>query len=73
MDLVGQERINMDIQDLIEGLRIFQEYDSNPQIQVFEGEIRVILQPGVLLGKDDIIVLKEFSWRYSEDSWVRWL
>jgi len=62
----------MELQDLIEGLRIFQEYDSNPRIETLEGEIRVILQPGSILGEDDIAILKEFGWRYSEAAWVRW-
>lgn len=62
----------MDIQDLIEGLRIFQEYDSTPTIQIFDGELRITLFLGVEIEKDDLLVLHEFGWRYSEDAWVRW-
>jgi len=63
----------MDIQDLIEGLRIFQEYDTNAQVSFFEDEVRVRLQNGVMIGVDDLIMLKAFGWVFSEDDWVRWV
>ncbi len=63
----------MNIRDLIEGLRIFQEYDNNAQVVFFEDEVRVKLQQGVILGVDDLSMLNEFGWVFSEDEWVRWI
>lgn len=61
------------LQDIVEGLRIFQEYDSESRVQILEDEIRVTLLPGVSIGQDDYLVLEEFGWRYSEGDWVRWV
>lgn len=61
------------IQNIIEGLRILSEYDSDPNMEISEGEIRVMLHPGAKVGEDDISVLKEFNWRFSEGDWVLWV
>ncbi len=67
------KNIIMDIQALIEGFRIFADYDSDPRIVTFDSEIRVTLYTGTHVGEDDTAVLKEFGWEESEGDWVRWL
>lgn len=61
------------LQDIIEGLRILVEYDSELRVELLEGEMRIKLHTGIILSDDDIIVLKEFGWRESEGDWVRWV
>ncbi len=63
----------MDIQYLIEGLRVFQEYDTNAQVFFFEDELRVRIQNGVMIGVEDLALLKTLGWVFSEDEWVRWI
>lgn len=68
-----QTRKGLILQNILEGLRILSEYNSDPHVEISEGEIRVTLHPGTQVGDDDLSVLKEFGWRFSEGDWVLWV
>lgn len=63
----------MDIQELIDSLKIFLEFDSGFAIQFLEDEIRITLQSGVRIGEEEVILLDAYNWQFSEGDWVRWL